>query len=567
MPEFIRPMLATPVDRAFSDPDWLFEMKLDGYRVEAVVHDGRVKLWTRNRKDAATYFPAFAASRTDWLAGFDAIVDGEMVALDPEGRPSFSLLQDLSGLRGLGAHRGRAAPRRTGVRGGRAQGHARLPRLRPAPPRRPGPAGRAAGGAQEAAPARHPRASVRPLRQPRARARRGLPGRGHRRRSSRAASPSCGPAATSRDALAQLAEDQGPARAGARRRRLRARQGQPRGPRRAARGDPGGLAWRYAGEVGSGIDGRTRTLMRHLLDEHAVEEPPVPDAPPVRGVAGASRAMSSAPSSPNGPRTACCDRHPSRVVRSAVTRRACLASGWNPPVKRARRRSRSSIDPPPSRMRPRRPSPSHPTTGRGRVPAGEGRRGTRRAYRRGADVTASPMKLVRTEPDPETPARSVTAAELDALRALGKGGRWEVGGHAVDLTNLDKVLFPRSGFTKRDLVALLHDDRAGHAALPRRAAAQRPSLARRHRRARPSSGRSRSRRTRLTGSRAGTTPRPATTSRTRMSSPTAWRRWPGSPTRPSSTCIPGRARPRTTGAPRTRSSTSTRARRRRGRSS
>ena len=37
LPEFIPPMLATPVDRPFSDPDWLFEMKLDGYRVEAVV--------------------------------------------------------------------------------------------------------------------------------------------------------------------------------------------------------------------------------------------------------------------------------------------------------------------------------------------------------------------------------------------------------------------------------------------------------------------------------------------------------------------------------------------------
>ena len=59
MPEFISPMLATPVDKAFSSPAWLFEMKLDGYRVEAVVHDGRVRLWTRNRKDAATYFPAF----------------------------------------------------------------------------------------------------------------------------------------------------------------------------------------------------------------------------------------------------------------------------------------------------------------------------------------------------------------------------------------------------------------------------------------------------------------------------------------------------------------------------
>ena len=73
----------------------------------------------------------------------------------------------------------------------------------------------------------------------------------------------------------------------------------------------------------------------------------------------------------------------------------------------------------------------------------------------------------------------MTAAELEALRALGKGGRWEVGGHAVDLTNLDKVLFPRAGFTKRDLV--VYYTTIAPVLLPylARAAPQRPSLARR----------------------------------------------------------------------------------------
>jgi bifunctional non-homologous end joining protein LigD len=51
-----------------------------------------------------------------------------------------------------------------------------------------------------------------------------------------------------------------------------------------------------------------------------------------------------------------------------------------------------------------------------------------------------------------SPAEAVTVAELDALLALGNAGRWEVGGHVVELTNLDKVLFPGAGFTKRDLV-------------------------------------------------------------------------------------------------------------------
>ncbi len=105
-PDFLPPMLATVAEGAFDDPDWLFEIKWDGYRVEAVLRDGKVRLWTRNRVDAATYFPDLAGS-ADWIVAREAVVDGEVVALDADGRPDFSLLQDRTGLRGLEAATGR----------------------------------------------------------------------------------------------------------------------------------------------------------------------------------------------------------------------------------------------------------------------------------------------------------------------------------------------------------------------------------------------------------------------------------------------------------------------------
>ena len=109
LPDFIPPMLATLTDGAFDDDDWLFEVKWDGYRVEAVVADGRARIWTRNRIDAATYFPDLAGP-ADWIDATDAIVDGEVVAFDEEGRPSFSRLQEKTGLRALEMATRRADP-------------------------------------------------------------------------------------------------------------------------------------------------------------------------------------------------------------------------------------------------------------------------------------------------------------------------------------------------------------------------------------------------------------------------------------------------------------------------
>jgi bifunctional non-homologous end joining protein LigD len=91
-PTFVSPMLATLVGAPFDDPEWLFEVKWDGFRVEAVVDGGRVRLWTRGEQDAARYFGGFLEP-PDWIAARSAIVDGEVIALDARGEPDFALLQ------------------------------------------------------------------------------------------------------------------------------------------------------------------------------------------------------------------------------------------------------------------------------------------------------------------------------------------------------------------------------------------------------------------------------------------------------------------------------------------
>jgi bifunctional non-homologous end joining protein LigD len=92
MPASIEPMVATLATKPFSDEDWLYEIKWDGFRIQAVVSDRRVRLLTRNLKDGATYFPRLL-NTPSWIDAREAIVDGEVVALDEAGRPDFGLLQ------------------------------------------------------------------------------------------------------------------------------------------------------------------------------------------------------------------------------------------------------------------------------------------------------------------------------------------------------------------------------------------------------------------------------------------------------------------------------------------
>ena len=95
LPSFLPPMAATLTDRGFKDDDWLFEIKWDGYRIEAVVKDGSARIYTRNGNDGETYFPKLLTNAT-WIDAGEAIVDGEVVAIGEDGMPDFSLLQELT---------------------------------------------------------------------------------------------------------------------------------------------------------------------------------------------------------------------------------------------------------------------------------------------------------------------------------------------------------------------------------------------------------------------------------------------------------------------------------------
>ncbi len=88
----VKVMLAETAERAFSRKDWLFEPKLDGYRVLAARDKGETHLLTRNGKDCRSSFPEVV--RAVAALPFERLVlDGEVVALDEQGRPSFQRLQ------------------------------------------------------------------------------------------------------------------------------------------------------------------------------------------------------------------------------------------------------------------------------------------------------------------------------------------------------------------------------------------------------------------------------------------------------------------------------------------
>jgi bifunctional non-homologous end joining protein LigD len=101
MPTAIHPMLATSVEEPFDDPEWLFEIKWDGYRAIAFIAKGKVRLVSRNQNDLTAQYPELH-NLPGFIKAETAILDGEIAALDEQGRASFSLMQQRTGIREAG---------------------------------------------------------------------------------------------------------------------------------------------------------------------------------------------------------------------------------------------------------------------------------------------------------------------------------------------------------------------------------------------------------------------------------------------------------------------------------
>src|SRR5438874_7045687 len=90
---FIEPMLLLRTDSLPSGEQWLYELKLDGYRAIGFKRNGEVSLRSRNDNDFNERYPAVVKALGKLPD--NTVVDGEIVAFDQEGRPSFNALQNF----------------------------------------------------------------------------------------------------------------------------------------------------------------------------------------------------------------------------------------------------------------------------------------------------------------------------------------------------------------------------------------------------------------------------------------------------------------------------------------
>ena len=409
MPEFVEPMQATLGAGPFSDPDWLFEVKWDGYRVEVVVRDGHVRLWTRNRQDAARYFPSLAGP-PDWIAAREAILDGEVVALRPDGTADFGLLQELSGAGGPRPGRpggDDALPSAAGA-GQLAyeafdllyldgfsllevplEDRKRLLRdvLRPHPIVRY--AGHVEGDGEEffgAIVERGVEGMVAKLRR-------------SRYESGRRSRAWCKVKSRPEQELVVIGYLSGKGRAS----------------------DLGALltgvyadgTLRYAGRVGSGLDAATRRTLLGRLEPLGRPDPPCADPPRLPGA---------------------------RWTEPRLVMRAEFAGWTGDGLVRQAAYKGLELDHDPLTVVRERPE------GAARAVA----------VQQVLVVQGAPATPTEGQPPAAAPGMAFAPATPDELAALERlpahGGRWHIGGRDLPLTNLDRVLFPEAGLTKRDLV-------------------------------------------------------------------------------------------------------------------
>jgi ATP-dependent DNA ligase len=103
---FIEPMLLLRTEKLPEGAEWLYELKLDGYRTLAIKSGGQVHLRSRKNNDFSLSYPviarALAAMPDETVVDgevVETVVDGEVVALDKHGRPSFNALQNYGSSR------------------------------------------------------------------------------------------------------------------------------------------------------------------------------------------------------------------------------------------------------------------------------------------------------------------------------------------------------------------------------------------------------------------------------------------------------------------------------------
>jgi len=108
LPTGLKPMLAKPGSLPEGDGRWAYEIKWDGVRALGIAEDGDWRMFSRRGEEITARYPELAAIAGQ-LAGRTAILDGEVVSLDPNGVPSFQRLQRRMGLTSPAAVKARAA--------------------------------------------------------------------------------------------------------------------------------------------------------------------------------------------------------------------------------------------------------------------------------------------------------------------------------------------------------------------------------------------------------------------------------------------------------------------------